>query len=151
MKRSRLKRNPKAIAEFVARGRASDTLSRKAGLGRGKGPVRGRGREKTPDAWKEGVPAGHHRHHVVYRQHVRVAGGDQWDLANSMILSETVHYRHHSRVDVVPLGDLPASAIAFAVDLFGQDGAYSYLRRQYACHDPDCYSRFMALLTNPPE
>jgi hypothetical protein len=71
-------------------------------------------------------------HHVCYRQHVRVAGGDEWDPRNAMTLCAMCHARHHRRSGVLPISALPAAALAFASDLFG-GYAIDHLRRYY--HD----------------
>ena len=63
-----------------------------------------------------------HRHHVVLRQIVRKEGGNEWDMANSMLLHETCHSNHHSASRKVRLEMVPESALAFAVDVLGKQG-----------------------------
>lgn len=69
-------------------------------------------------------------HHVVYRQHVRRAGGDEWDPRNALPLCEGCHARHHQRVRVIVVGELPASAVEFANELLGE-AAGGYFARYY--------------------
>lgn len=84
-----------------------------------------------------GAPGLVRRHHIVYEQHVRRAGGDPYSLANSMwigIEGHTCqcHPRHHSGMARIPLDLIPDTAMAFAVDLLGEDRAADYLCRRYA-------------------
>ena len=77
------------------------------------------------------------RHHVIYEQHVRRAGGDCWDIANSLWIGvETFcncHRHHHDAVQRIPADLIPDAALAFAVDLFGSDErAADYFARYYA-------------------
>ena len=70
-------------------------------------------------------------HHVVYRQHVRAEGGDQWDPANAMTLCTACHLGHHQRNRILPANYLPKSALRFAVELLGEGAAFEYFRRRY--------------------
>jgi 5-methylcytosine-specific restriction endonuclease McrA len=70
-------------------------------------------------------------HHVVYRQHVRRAGGDEWDPRNALPLCNSCHSLHHHRSRILPIALLPDAALAFAGDLLG-DAAENYLARYYA-------------------
>lgn len=75
------------------------------------------------------------RHHVILEQHVRTAGGDPWDLRNSMTLGYyacACHRDHHHAVRRLPLAKVPDVAIAFAVELLGEERAADYLARFYA-------------------
>lgn len=72
------------------------------------------------------------RHHVIYEQHVRLERGDQWDLANGMMLRRECHRRHHDAIHRIPVESIPESALAFAVDLLGESGAAAYIGRYYA-------------------
>lgn len=75
------------------------------------------------------------RHHVVLEQHVRSHGGDPWDLANSLLLGAYAcrcHSEHHAATRRLSLALLPDAALAFAVDLLGEQPAAIYLRRYYA-------------------
>lgn len=74
-------------------------------------------------------------HHVVYRQHVRREGGDEWDPRNALPLCDSCHSRHHRRSRVIALSVLPASALEFASELLGAY-AFDYLRRYYGGKDP---------------
>jgi 5-methylcytosine-specific restriction endonuclease McrA len=83
-------------------------------------------------------------HHVVYRQHVRVERGDEWDPRNAMPLCNSCHMSHHRRGRVIPLSKLPDLAYEFAGELLGR-AAYDYLARRYLGDD----SRLVALLDLP--
>lgn len=74
------------------------------------------------------------RHHVVYEQHVRAAGGDPWDLRNAMDVGAfcRCHANHHSAVERIPMRLVPDAAADFAMDLFGFARAAVYFARYYA-------------------
>jgi 5-methylcytosine-specific restriction endonuclease McrA len=69
-------------------------------------------------------------HHIVYRQHVRRAGGDEWDPRNALALCVPCHAAHHSRQRVLPVALLPPRALAFAAELLGA-AAENYFARYY--------------------
>lgn len=69
-------------------------------------------------------------HHVVYRQHVRAKGGDEWDPRNALPLCGPCHSAHHARRRVLPIALLPAGALAFARELLGA-AVENYLVRYY--------------------
>ena len=73
------------------------------------------------------------RHHVVLEQHIRAAGGDPWDLRNSMDIGEfcRCHANHHSAVERIAFAKIPDEAVAFAIDLYGEAKADWYLERYY--------------------
>jgi hypothetical protein len=73
------------------------------------------------------------RHHIVYEQHVRREGGDPWDLANALDVGARClcHAKHHSGAERISLQLIPEVAMAFAVDLMGEDRAVDYFRRYY--------------------
>lgn len=75
------------------------------------------------------------RHHVVYRQHVRRAGGDEWALTNSLDVGALgvcdCHARHHSGAARIPVSVLPPQAVDFARRLLGEAAAEVYMRRYY--------------------
>lgn len=76
-----------------------------------------------------------HRHHVLLEQRVRREGGDPWDIANSMLLHPDCHDEHHSgapHARRIKLANVPLAAVAFAVDLLGEDGAVRYFAARYA-------------------
>lgn len=73
------------------------------------------------------------RHHVCYEQHVRAENGDVWCLANSLLLHPACHAAHHSGQRRIRIEYIPAAALAFAVDLFGEARAAVYVRRYYDC------------------
>ncbi len=74
-------------------------------------------------------------HHIIYRQHIRRAGGDLWDTRNAMTLCNSCHGRYHNAVIKLPLSILPATALTFAVELLGAGPAINYLQRHYAGTD----------------
>lgn len=96
--------------------------------------------EIAPPRWREAKQRGCHlcqrrtvaQHHVVYRQHVRQAGGDEWDPRNSMSLCQPHHVDHHSRTDVIALASISQETWAFAQDTFGVGPAEMYFARYYA-------------------
>jgi 5-methylcytosine-specific restriction endonuclease McrA len=69
-------------------------------------------------------------HHVVYAQHVRLEGGDEWDVRNAMRLCTDCHDRHHSGARRLAADVLPPAAVAFAHALLGER-AIDYLRTYY--------------------
>jgi hypothetical protein len=73
------------------------------------------------------------RHHVVYEQHVRRAGGDPWDLRNSMDVGAlcTCHLNHHSATRRILRRRLPSDALGFADELLGPERAADYIKRYY--------------------
>lgn len=76
------------------------------------------------------------RHHVIYAQHVRRADPSlEWDQRNAMLLGQdcTCHASHHAAVKRIPLELVPEAAVAFAVDLLGEEFAAAYLQRRYDC------------------
>lgn len=72
---------------------------------------------------------------MVLEQHVRAAGGDPWCLRNSLCLGMhcRCHREHHSAARKLPVSLIDASALAFMVELLGEDGAECYLERYYRC------------------
>jgi len=76
------------------------------------------------------------RHHVVTESRVRAAGGNPYDLANSLSLGAgfrcSCHRDHHSACARLPISCLSDDALAFAVDLLGEHQAAEYLRRYYS-------------------
>lgn len=81
-------------------------------------------------------------HHIVYRQHVRKEGGDEWDPRNGLTLCVACHVSHHKYGRVFPLILLPEVALEFAFDLLGP-AAGNYLPRRYSGPAP---TRFYELL-----
>lgn len=73
------------------------------------------------------------RHHVVTEAHVRLAGGDPWDLRNALAVGAhcRCHSRHHQAAARIARATLPSQAVQFAVDLLGEAGAELYLSRFY--------------------
>lgn len=71
-----------------------------------------------------------HQHHVIYRQHVRDQGGDEWNPDNALSLCARCHGRHHRRGAVLPVAALRDENIQFAVALLGP-AAVVYLSRYY--------------------
>lgn len=75
------------------------------------------------------------RHHVVTEAHVRVAGGDPYDLRNGMLLGYfacSCHRDHHHAIRRLPASKLTSENLAFMVALLGEDRAADYLTRFYA-------------------
>ena len=77
------------------------------------------------------------RHHVIYAQHVRAAGGDVWDLRNSMLVCPDCHERHHNASRRIPLPLVPGLALDFATCLYGVERAAWYFALRYAPEIPE--------------
>lgn len=75
------------------------------------------------------------RHHVLLAQIVRREHGDEWSIANSMLVAEDCHLAHHLAVRKIPLDQVPIAAVEFAVDLLGEARAIDYFRRRYGLPD----------------
>lgn len=76
-------------------------------------------------------------HHVTYRQHVRVAHGDEWDARNALNVCKRCHDRHHGAESFkITLRSLRDDNIEFCVELYGADSAFMYLTRIYVGSDP---------------
>lgn len=73
------------------------------------------------------------QHHVVYRQHVKRLGGDEWDQRDALALCRSCHMGYHNRRDL-PLTVLRDENIVFAFELMGA-AAYDYFHRYYAGSD----------------
>ena len=73
------------------------------------------------------------RHHVVLEQHVRVEGGNPWDLRNSLDIGSRCdcHLNHHFASHRIPFRVVPAAARAFADELLGPGRAELYFQRYY--------------------
>jgi len=73
------------------------------------------------------------RHHVLYERMVRRAGGDPWDLRNAMDVGQhcTCHADHHTAMRRIPLSRVPEDAIAFTIELLGEDLATLFFERYY--------------------
>jgi hypothetical protein len=76
-----------------------------------------------------------HEHHAVYAQHINRAGGNAGDIRNLVPMAFGCHEAHHKRARVLELRVLPDSVFTFAAELYGREGAWSYLRRYYAGED----------------
>lgn len=72
-------------------------------------------------------------HHVIYRQHIRSAGGDEHDPRNSLTVCISCHATHH-HTGPLALVVLRPENYAYAAELMGP-AAYDYLRRRYASED----------------
>lgn len=88
-----------------------------------------------------------HDHHVVYKQHVKKAGGDVNDPRNALGICTQMrpgtphrdtrcHPRHHSGVRRLPTACLRNENIEFAFELLGL-AAESYFERYYDNSVPD--------------
>lgn len=130
MKRTPLKADPLKTAAFHRRGRGRldrkpPTPPNRDGAQRWYAALRGiRGCASC------GGRIGLVLHHVVYRQHVRARGGDEWDPRNALALCDPCHAAHHRRGRVLPVSLLPAAALIFASELLGE-AAENYLARYY--------------------
>lgn len=76
-----------------------------------------------------------HRHHAIYRQHLRQHGGDENDRRNLVPMAHRCHGTHHSGAWRLPLAVLPDSVYEFALELLGPGPAFEYLRRRYQGED----------------
>lgn len=130
MKRTPLKRRS-ALKRSAARSRAHLSVV--------KTPAPGEREWKTPRwgrcencGWIAVVPL--HGHHVVARQVLARAGLNQWDERNKMSLCPRCHFEHEYGMENRKIGleKVPERALAFAVDVLGEDQAAEYLQRHYA-------------------
>jgi hypothetical protein len=73
------------------------------------------------------------RHHVVTERHVRLAGGDPYDLRNSLELGRycLCHRDHTSAARRLKVSVLTSEHLAFMVELLGEDRACAYVVRMY--------------------
>lgn len=73
------------------------------------------------------------RHHVLERSWLKQNGfgKHQWDIRNSMLLAPACHANHTSAFRRIPLESVPEAALAFAVDLLGEDRAALEIARRY--------------------
>lgn len=76
-----------------------------------------------------------HRHHVVYRQHLRIHGGSARDERFLLDVCKRCHDRHHSRMEPLPLRVLRQVTFDAARELLGGPLAYVYLARRYSGGD----------------
>lgn len=70
-----------------------------------------------------------HPHHVVYAQHLKLAGAPIYDTRNAMRLCVECHASHHNRSKVIPLAKLTADHIAYAFEKLGLSAHYYLLQR----------------------
>lgn len=89
-------------------------------------------------------------HHVLYRQHLRDIGFDEWDARNALRLCDRYsrrrcHPRHHARGTVVRLAVLTDENIDYAFEVLGPYAA-DYLRRHYDGDDERVQRRLDACL-----
>jgi hypothetical protein len=70
-------------------------------------------------------------HHIVYRQHLRALGADEWPPELALRLCTDCHDRYHARSLRLTADMLPPTAVAFAVRLLGAERAAAYLDRYY--------------------
>lgn len=70
-------------------------------------------------------------HHIIYAQHVRKRGGDEWDPRNAISLCISCHARQHSGTSFrILVCDLPGEFWSFGKELLG-DALWDYLARHY--------------------
>lgn len=88
------------------------------------------------------------RHHVVYQQHLRIYGGDLWDLRNALDVGLwcQCHANHHSATSRIRLPIIPDAAIEFAVEVLGASRAALYFARYYDCRQTDLQKDFQHIL-----
>jgi hypothetical protein len=84
-------------------------------------------------------------HHVVYRQHLRTYGLDQWDARDALRLCGICHAAHHARTKVLPVRALTAKNLEFVFEVL-QGEAIVYLRRYYTDATIDDDPRLSAFL-----
>lgn len=77
------------------------------------------------------IKRGDQQHHVIYRQHVKRAGGDLWDPDNALVLCVSHHLAHHQRREPLPTAALRPENLAFALALLGE-AAEGYFARYYS-------------------
>lgn len=119
-------------------------LARKVGLARSTTPARTKRRRASASAdrarWAQGAKTicarcgarrGLEQHHVVYAQHVRRAGGDAFDPANSLTLCRACHANHHAGAHRLAHECLSEANLAFAEKLLGAERMRDYLARRY--------------------
>jgi 5-methylcytosine-specific restriction endonuclease McrA len=75
------------------------------------------------------------RHHVLPLSTLKQLGrlDVAWDLANSMLLAPVCHARHTNAVRRIPLEMVPEAAVAFVVDVLGEDRSVLFFARFYGC------------------
>lgn len=76
-----------------------------------------------------------HRHHVVYVQELRRAGGSPRDRRNLVLVAHDCHGGHHNRSHPYALRVLPDSVFEFAAEVLGPGPAFEYLKRRYSGDD----------------
>ena len=70
-------------------------------------------------------------HHIIYAQHVRKRGGNEWDPRNAISLCISCHARQHSGTSFrILVCDLPDEFWPFGKELLG-DALWDYLARHY--------------------
>lgn len=81
-----------------------------------------------------GIGKDWHPHHVVYAQHLKLAGAPIYDTRNAMRLCIECHASHHNRSKVIPLAKLTDEHIAYAFEKLGL-AAHHYLLQRYDGED----------------
>lgn len=73
------------------------------------------------------------RHHVLDAQFLKRERhtAHLWDQRNSMLLHPLCHARHTNAFRRIPIEAVPEAALAFAVDLLGEDRAAVEIARRY--------------------
>lgn len=76
-------------------------------------------------------------HHVITKTFLRREHFELWHPDNALRLCQFPCHEHHTTAfDRLPLTVLLNCNIEYAVRLLGEDGAYSYLTRNYVGQDP---------------
>lgn len=73
------------------------------------------------------------RYHILERSWLvkNGFGRHQWDQRNSMLLHPLCHARHTNAFRRIPVEAIPEAALAFALDLLGEDRAAMEIARRY--------------------
>lgn len=73
------------------------------------------------------------RHHVMHEQHVRREAGWAYDMRNSIEIGRycACHRQHTSATRRLPASKIPQPALAFMVELLGEDRTADYIVRYY--------------------
>lgn len=78
-----------------------------------------------------------HGHHVLPRQRLALLGLPQFDPRNRMNLCDKCHFEHEFGQEnrKIRVEKLPERALAYLLDVLGEDGAAEHVRRHYRCEE----------------